>query len=138
MVMASERQGSPNVCRLLEWFDIQDLIILILESPQPCEDLFHFCQRGRLSEQEAARIMRQVVLAAKHCHDRGVFHRDIKPENLLINTNDMTVKLIDFGCGDVLKDGPYDTFSGMTEKKIICALLVKIVLNFFLFMYCLP
>lgn len=125
MTMASKQSGSPNICRLLEWFDDKDIIILILERPQPCEDVYHFCRRGRISEQVAARIMRQVVLAVKHCHDRGVFHRDVKPENLLINTDDMTVKLIDFGCGDVMKDGPYDVFCGKTEKKIlICTLLV--------------
>lgn len=59
--------------------------------------------------------MRQVVCAAKHCSDRGVFHRDIKLENLLI-TEDKTIKLIDFGCGDLLKEGPFNTFAGMVKK----------------------
>ncbi|KAL2086918.1 hypothetical protein ACEWY4_017977 [Coilia grayii] len=112
MMMASEPSGSTNICRLLEWFDGQDIIMLILERPQCSIDVANFCLRGRMSEREAAGIMRQVVLAAKHCHDRGVLHRDIKPENLLINTKDMTVKLIDFGCGDLLKDGPYDAYAG--------------------------
>ncbi|KAL2086917.1 hypothetical protein ACEWY4_017976 [Coilia grayii] len=112
MMMASEPSGSTNICRLLEWFDGKDIIMLILERPQSSIDVGNFCLRGRMSEREAAGIMRQVVLAAKHCHDRGVLHRDIKPENLLINTKDMTVKLIDFGCGDLLKDGPYDAYAG--------------------------
>ncbi|KAG5271690.1 hypothetical protein AALO_G00182890 [Alosa alosa] len=77
-------------------------------------DLLNYCRRlpSRLSENQAKHIMRQVVLAAKHCRDRGVLHRDIKPENLLVNTDDVTIKLIDFGCGDLLKESPYDTFAG--------------------------
>ncbi|XP_043116406.1 serine/threonine-protein kinase pim-3-like [Puntigrus tetrazona] len=56
--------------------------------------------------------MRQAVLAAKHCLDRGVFHRDIKSDNILVNTETLQLKLIDFGCGKLLetseelKEGP--------------------------------
>ncbi|KAL2093120.1 hypothetical protein ACEWY4_010432 [Coilia grayii] len=87
MMMVSEPSGSPKICRLLEWFDRQDIIMLVLERPQPCIDVAHFCLRGRMSKREAACIIWQVVLSAKHCHDRGVLHRDFKPENLLINTD---------------------------------------------------
>lgn len=40
--------------------------------------------------------MSQAVLAAKHCLDRGVFHRSIKPDNMLVNTETMELKRIDF------------------------------------------
>lgn len=65
-----------------------------------------------LSEVMSQTIMRQVVGAAKHCCDRGVFHRDIKPENIIINPDTLEVKLIDFGCGDLMKDEVYTSFSG--------------------------
>ncbi len=35
-------------------------------------------------EQDAARILRQVLLAAAHMHELGVAHLDIKPENILM------------------------------------------------------
>ncbi|XP_063048794.1 serine/threonine-protein kinase pim-2-like [Engraulis encrasicolus] len=101
-----------NVCQLLDWLDGKGQIALILERPQPCIDLAEYCHQRRPSEQEASAIMRQVVLAAKHCHDHGVLHRDIKPQNILINTDTKAVKLIDFGCGDFLREGPYTSFSG--------------------------
>ena len=31
-------------------------------------------------------------------HSNGVVHRDIKPENILINQQNLKIKLIDFGC----------------------------------------
>lgn len=57
-------------------------------------------------------FMLQVVEAARHCYSRRVFHRDIKAENLLFNTDTMDVKLIDFGCGDLWQDTPYEEYAG--------------------------
>ncbi|XP_053537938.1 serine/threonine-protein kinase pim-3-like [Ictalurus punctatus] len=56
--------------------------------------------------------MLQVIWAARHCCARGVLHSDINLENLLINTRTMDIKLIDFGCGRLLKDSPYSSFTG--------------------------
>lgn len=77
-------------------------------------DLFDFLvdQGGQLSEPLTRYIMYQVIRAARHCSDCGVLHRDIKSENLLINTETLQVKLIDFGCGDLLKDTPYTYYDG--------------------------
>ncbi|XP_062395687.1 serine/threonine-protein kinase pim-1-like [Sardina pilchardus] len=114
MTIVSQPPECPNIVNLLEWFEGPIFFIFVLERPMPCMDLLNYCQRlpCRLSENQAKHIMRQVVLAAKHCRDRGVLHRDIKPENLLVKTDDVTVKLIDFGCGDLLTKSPYNTFSG--------------------------
>ncbi|RXN24438.1 serine threonine- kinase pim-1-like protein [Labeo rohita] len=56
--------------------------------------------------------MRQVIEAANVCNKHGVFHRDIKMENLLVNTNTMEVKLIDFGRGAQMEKFAYEVFSG--------------------------
>ncbi|XP_053095372.1 serine/threonine-protein kinase pim-1 [Pangasianodon hypophthalmus] len=114
MKIVSMPPRCSNVVELLEWFDMFDCIILVLERPSPCMDLREFCklQNGRLSEAHTRDIMLQVVRAARHCCDRGVLHRDIKAQNLLINTETLQVKLIDFGCGDLLKDSPYRMYAG--------------------------
>lgn len=31
-------------------------------------------------------------------HSLGFVHRDLKPEHILVNKEDNTIKLIDFGC----------------------------------------
>ncbi|XP_016327843.1 serine/threonine-protein kinase pim-2-like [Sinocyclocheilus anshuiensis] len=50
-------------------------------------------------------------------NNQGVFHRDIKEllENLLMNPETLEVKLIDFGCGDLLNDSGYKSFYGTQE-----------------------
>ncbi|XP_062866003.1 serine/threonine-protein kinase pim-2-like isoform X3 [Trichomycterus rosablanca] len=112
MKMVSKPPHCNSVLKLLDWFDTPEHYILILERPIPCMDLFDFIQQFPMNEAVAQLIMWQVVLAAIHCHDCGVFHRDIKPENLLVNTETLEVKLIDFGCGDLHKETAYTSFSG--------------------------
>lgn len=48
-------------------------------------------------------MLRSVLLAIAHCHDRGVVHRDMKLENLLISKDLSSVKLSDFGLATVLE-----------------------------------
>ncbi|KAI5102116.1 serine/threonine-protein kinase pim-1-like isoform X3, partial [Silurus meridionalis] len=112
--MVSKAPHCRNVVELLEWFDAPDYFIMILERPIPCMNLYQFCKHNNfcLSELVAREIFWQVVQAACHCCERGVLHRDIKPENILINPETLVVKLIDFGCGDLLKNELYTSYSG--------------------------
>ncbi|KAL0203366.1 hypothetical protein M9458_001384, partial [Cirrhinus mrigala] len=97
----------PQIIQLLDWKDLGEYYIMVLERPIPCEDLFDFVQHhgGRINEELARVVMRQATQAAYMSCQRGVLHRDIKQENLLINKDTLEVKLIDFGM-------PYTTFMG--------------------------
>ncbi|KAK2865557.1 hypothetical protein Q7C36_001613 [Tachysurus vachellii] len=114
MMMASKPPVCSNIVELLEWFDMGSEFVMILERPSPCMDLVEFqkLQKGFLSESQARDIMVQVIRAARHCRDRGVFHCDIRAENLIINPDTLEVKLIDFGCGELLKDTTYKYYYG--------------------------
>ncbi|XP_058240329.1 PAS domain-containing serine/threonine-protein kinase-like [Hemibagrus wyckioides] len=114
MVIVSKPPVCSNIVELLEWFDMGNRIVMIMERPSPCMDLCDFIFRNRccVSEAQARYIMAQVIRAARHCCDRGVLHRDIKAENIIINPDTLEVKLIDFGCGELLKDTPYTNFTG--------------------------
>ncbi|XP_076876197.1 uncharacterized protein LOC143525774 isoform X1 [Brachyhypopomus gauderio] len=114
MKMVCKPPRCEHIVELLDWMEYRYCFILILERPVPCMDLFRFLDlyQRQLPEPLARRIMRQVVQAVLHCRDRGVLHRDIKEENLLVNTDTLDVKLIDFGCGDLLTTGPYSHFRG--------------------------
>ncbi|CTN74357.1 Stk1 [Streptococcus pneumoniae] len=49
-----------------------------------------------LSNEEAVRIMGQILLAMRLAHTRGIVHRDLKPQNILL-TPGGTAKVTDFG-----------------------------------------
>ncbi|KAF4087467.1 hypothetical protein AMELA_G00071010 [Ameiurus melas] len=120
MEIVNRPRRCENVVELLDWTRIpssDSVYFLVLERPDKCMDLQKFCQlnNGRVSEPQARKIMWQVVRATHHSFECGVLHRDIKPANLLIDTETQQVKLIDFGCGDLLKDNPYTSYDGTKE-----------------------
>ncbi|RMC03971.1 hypothetical protein DUI87_19308 [Hirundo rustica rustica] len=105
--------GFPGVAQLLEWLELPKDIIMVLERPEQCQDLWHFIRaRGFLSEEVARELFRQVLEAVQHCTSCGVLHRDIKPGNILVDLATGQAKLIDFGCGTYLQDTAYTHFAG--------------------------
>ncbi|XP_046703866.1 serine/threonine-protein kinase pim-1-like [Silurus meridionalis] len=102
-----------NILRILEWYEQPKCYYIVLERPEPCENLHQFCSRygSCLPETVARLVMVQLIDALKHCKSRGILHRDVKPENIMVQTNTLKVKLIDFGCGDLIKD-KYKEFTG--------------------------
>lgn len=59
------------------------------------------------SEDDAARIFRQIVQALNYCHGNHVVHRDLKPENFLFVSDAETsdLKIIDFGLSKIMSGG---------------------------------
>ena len=51
------------------------------------------------SDEEASTIMRSLLSAVEHVHQKNYVHRDLKPDNILIDKiNDLSsIKLGDFG-----------------------------------------
>ena len=49
-----------------------------------------------IEEEEAKRIMRQVLQCLEYLHGAGITHRDIKLENILLDEHN-NIKIIDFG-----------------------------------------
>ncbi|XP_068034823.1 serine/threonine-protein kinase pim-1-like [Anomalospiza imberbis] len=113
--------GFPGVVQLLEWLELPNDILIVLERPECSQDLHHFIRaRGFLSEEVARDLFRQVLEAVQHCTSCGVLHRDIKPGNILVDLATGQAKLIDFGCGTYLQDTAYTRFAG--EPMQGCAL----------------
>uniref|UniRef100_A0A672MJG2 Serine/threonine-protein kinase n=1 Tax=Sinocyclocheilus grahami TaxID=75366 RepID=A0A672MJG2_SINGR len=110
-VIINRKPNCPHIIEMLDWQDDPDYYLIVLERPVPSMDMGKFlkCSGGVLSEQIAQYLMWQVIYAANFCCYRGVFHRDIKLENVLVNPTTLEIKLIDFGCGDLVKDSGYST-----------------------------
>ena len=63
--------------------------------------------------------MKQIFIALDYVHKQNYIHRDLKPSNVIVNSDSMEVKIIDFGlairsdkdnedqrCGTVLYQAP--------------------------------
>ncbi|XP_042372983.1 serine/threonine-protein kinase pim-3-like, partial [Plectropomus leopardus] len=110
-----ESLGRSAAVTLLDWFDLEHELLLVMERPVPSMDLLSFIEdKGPLSEDQAKDIMKQLVEGAIQMHSLKVFHRDIKTENVLVETGSDVprVRIIDFGCGCFINNEPLRSFSG--------------------------
>ncbi|XP_042342820.1 calcium-dependent protein kinase 2-like [Plectropomus leopardus] len=93
--------GESAPISLLDWYDLDQELILVLERPIPSEDLYQYIsdRGGSLREEEAKIILKQLINAVIVLDDKCIFHRDIKLENVLIETGSDVprVRIIDFG-----------------------------------------
>ena len=64
-------------------------------------------QVGCFNEKDASIIIKQVLSALKHLHDKNIVHSDLKPENIIFesSSNKLSIKLIDFGLSKLLEIG---------------------------------
>ncbi|XP_057901502.1 uncharacterized protein LOC131096877 [Melospiza georgiana] len=114
-VVLMEKVGSScyNIIQLLDWFELPDSFVLVLERPEAWQDLLQLLlEQEFLCEEMARWLFVQVLEAVRHCTACGVLHRDIKPANLLVDPESGDLKLIDFGCGTFLQERAYTRFAG--------------------------
>jgi hypothetical protein len=85
-----------NVCRLYDLGEHEGRRFLTMEYVDG-EDLATLLRRiGRLPQDKAVEIARQLCAGVAAAHERGVLHRDLKPANVMID-GDGNVRITDFG-----------------------------------------
>jgi serine/threonine protein kinase len=86
----------PNVMSLIDVFEIETHLFLVMEFVDGLE-LFEFLvRRGALPASEALAFFHQIICGLEYCHRRLIVHRDLKPENLLLDRQ-LRLKIADFG-----------------------------------------
>ena len=95
----------PNIMQLYEIFDDNTNIYIVSEYCKGGELFDIISNRGNFSEKDACIIMKQLMSAICYSHQNNIVHRDLKPENILMDNdnNDLTIKIIDWGCAQTIK-----------------------------------
>lgn len=93
-----KRLDHPNIVHMHEVYESPDRLWMIMELSQG-EFLEALSHCVAYNEFIVAKLFRQILLAVRYLHAKGIVHRDIKLENLLytIEDGEYKVQLTDFG-----------------------------------------
>jgi len=95
----------PNVVSLIDTFEDETSFYLVMEYCTGGDVFTHIVESGSFSEVHAIKVCRELALALKHIHSKGVVHRDLKPENILLESTEegAAIKVADFGLSKLLR-----------------------------------
>jgi serine/threonine-protein kinase len=95
-VRMARQVSHANVCRVYDIGEADGTHFISMEYVDG-EDLGSLLRRiGRLPEDKAVEIARQICAGVAAAHDRGVLHRDLKPANVMLDGRG-AVRITDFG-----------------------------------------
>ena len=95
-VRIARRVSHPNVCRVYDVGEVDGQTFFTMEYVDG-EDLASLLRRiGRLPQDKAIEITRQLCAGLAAAHSKGVLHRDLKPANIMLDGRGQVV-ITDFG-----------------------------------------
>lgn len=77
------RVSHPYIVQLMEIFEAQDRVYLVMELATGGELLERLIAQGTFTERDAVRILGMVAEGIRYLHTLRITHRDLRPENLL-------------------------------------------------------
>lgn len=80
-------------------------------------DLCAVLEQGPLSEEHARLFIYQLLRGLKYIHSTNVLHRDLKPANLFVNTEDLVLKIGDFGLARIMD--PHYSHKGHLSEGLV-------------------
>lgn len=99
-VRIARQVAHPNVCRMFDIGETNGLTFLTMEFVDG-EDLASLIRRiGRLPQDKAIEVARQICAGLGAAHDKGVIHRDLKPANIMLDSLGK-VRINDFGLAGI-------------------------------------
>eukprot|EP00928_Gymnodinium_smaydae_P033382 TRINITY_DN23924_c0_g1_i1.p1 TRINITY_DN23924_c0_g1~~TRINITY_DN23924_c0_g1_i1.p1 ORF type:complete len:282 (-),score=36.04 TRINITY_DN23924_c0_g1_i1:750-1595(-) len=106
-MIASRLADHPHCVKLLDFMHDDKFCYLVMEL---CASTLMQAMYANASSirDDMVSLLRQMLSAVAHCHDRGILHCDIKPHNFLFGGPDgATLKLCDFGLAQALPEEGY-------------------------------
>jgi serine/threonine-protein kinase len=96
------RLSHPHIVPIHTVGDAQDLVYFVMGFVDGESLAVRIKRRGRLSIEEARRVMKEAADALSAAHQQGVIHRDVKPDNVLLEGTRGRVMVTDFGIAKAL------------------------------------
>ena len=97
-VRVARQVSHKNVCRVYDIGEVDGRHFLSMEFIKG-EELSSLLRRiGRLPENKALQLARQICAGLAAAHDVGFLHRDLKPANIMID-GEGNARILDFGLG---------------------------------------
>jgi calcium/calmodulin-dependent protein kinase I len=110
-----KKVSHPNIVQMIAVFDTPEILYIVMELMQGGELYERIVKQKKFTEEDAAKITRQIFDALAYLHDIGIVHRDLKLENLLLVTKeegDNRIKLADFGLSKLYSGKSLQTACG--------------------------
>ena len=87
----------PNIATIYDVGQVEGVSYIAMElvEGRPLDEVLQI--QGRMPYERVLHLARQLADALAFAHDAGVIHRDIKPSNILVSSDGLTAKLVDFG-----------------------------------------
>ena len=102
-VRVARQVSHKNVCRVYDIGEIEGRHYLSMEFIKG-EELSSLLRRiGRLPQDKAVQIARQICAGLAAAHDVGVLHRDLKPSNVMIDEHG-NARITDFGLAGLAEE----------------------------------
>ncbi|TNN10797.1 Serine/threonine-protein kinase PLK4 [Schistosoma japonicum] len=98
------RLKHPSILELYTCFEDENYVYLVLEICHNGELQTYIRQNGPVTEDTARHYLRQLISGLLYLHSHNILHRDLTLANLLL-TNDMKVKIADFGLATKIEPG---------------------------------
>jgi len=104
----------PNILKYKDCYMDQKNFYICTELCKGGELFDKIKEMKKFTEVEAADVVRIIVSAIAHCHQKDIVHRDLKPENIVFRTQaQKDLVIIDFGDAKVIEDDQdYEDFVG--------------------------
>lgn len=90
--------GHPNIAKLHDVYETNQHFHLVMDCMEGGDLCARLAEKGKFTEAEASKVIRQILSALNHLHKQGITHRDVKLDNVLYDTKTGGhLKLVDFG-----------------------------------------
>lgn len=102
----------PNIIKFFEFFEDERKYYIVTEVCNGGELFEQMVNKGKITEGDAAMVIKGILSSVNYLHKNDIMHRDLKPENILLENNMEfdQIKIIDFGSAAKFEDYEYSRF----------------------------